>query len=126
MLVVAIVGNLILGALMTIGIGLYAPCMLLVAFIGMNERSAFPIMMGSCAFLMPSATKPFVDKGSYSLKVALGLAIGGIPGVLLASFIVTGLPIVPLRWMIAAVVLYTGIAMLRSAVRESKQSPTQG
>ena len=76
MLVVAIVGNLVLGALMTIGIGLYAPCMLLVSFIGMNERAAFPIMMGSCAFLMTGATKPFVDKGSYSLKSALGLALG--------------------------------------------------
>jgi uncharacterized membrane protein YfcA len=122
MLLVGILGNLVLGALMTIGIGLYAPCMLLVAFIGMNERSAFPIMMGSCAFLMPGATKPFVDKGSYNLRVALGLAIGGIPGVLLASRIVTGLPIVPLRWMVSVVVLYTGLAMLRSAHQEAKQS----
>ena len=121
MLVVAVVGNLILGALMTIGIGLYAPCMLLVSFIGMNERAAFPIMMGSCAFLMTGATKPFVDKGSYSLKSALGLAVGGVPAVLIAAYIVKSLPLETLRWGVAAVVLYTGIAMLRSAMVEAKK-----
>ena len=120
MLVVAVVGNLILGALMTIGVGLYAPCLLLVSFIGMNERAAFPIMMGSCAFLMTGATKPFVDKGSYSLKSALGLAIGGLPAVLIAAYIVKSLPMEMLRWGVAAVVLYTGIAMLYSAFTEKK------
>ena len=120
MLLVAVVGNLALGALMTIGIGLYAPCMLLVSFIGMNERAAFPIMMGSCAFLMTGATKPFVDKGSYSLKSALGLAIGGFPAVLIAAYIVKSLPLETLRWVVAAVVLYTGLSMLNSAMKDSK------
>ena len=122
MLLVAVVGNLALGALMTIGIGLYAPCMLLVSFIGMNERAAFPIMMGSCAFLMTGATKPFVDKGSYSLKSALGLAIGGFPAVLIAAYIVKSLPLETLRWVVAAVVLYTGLSMLNSAMKDSKPS----
>jgi len=121
MLLVAVVGNLVLGALMTIGIGLYAPCMLLVSLIGMNERAAFPIMMGSCAFLMTGATKPFVDKGSYSLKSALGLAIGGFPAVLIAGLWIKELDLHKLRWLVAAVVLYTGIAMLHSAMTESKK-----
>jgi len=122
MLAVAIVGNLALGALMTIGIGLYAPCMLLVSFIGMNERAAFPIMMGSCAFLMTGATKPFVDKGSYSLKSALGLAIGGFPAVLIAGLWVKELDLEKLRWLVSAVVLYTGVVMLHSAFTEAKKT----
>ncbi len=122
MLLFAIVVQILLGALMTIGIGLYAPCMLLVSFIGMNERAAFPIMMGSCAFLMTGATKPFVDKGSYSLKSALGLAIGGLPAVLIAAYVVKSLPLDTLRWGVAAVVLYTGITMLHAAATESKKS----
>lgn len=121
MLLVALIGNLALGALMTIGIGLYAPCMILISFLGMNERAAFPIMMGSCAFLMPGASKPFVDKGSYNLKAALGLAVGGVPAVLIAAFIVKSLDLDALRWVVAVVVLYTGIAMLRSAIQEAKQ-----
>ena len=101
---------------MTIGVGLYAPCMLLISVVGMNERAAFPIMMGSCAFLMTGATKPFVDLGSYSFKSALGLAIGGFPAVLIAAYVVKSLDLVTLRWGVAAVVLYTGLTMLRSAL----------
>ena len=48
---VAVVGNFVLGSLMTLGIGLYAPCMIMVSLLGMAPLAAFPIMMGSCAFL---------------------------------------------------------------------------
>jgi uncharacterized membrane protein YfcA len=83
MLVAGLVGNFLLGALMTLGIGLYAPCMILVALLGMNPTAAFPIMMGSCAFLMPIGSFRFIEKKSYDLKAAVGLAIGGVPAVLL-------------------------------------------
>ncbi len=112
-----LIGNFALGALMTLGIGLYAPCMILVALLGMNPRAAFPIMMGSCAFLMPIGGLRFVARGSYSLRAALGLTIGGIPAVLLAAFVVKSLPLTALRWLIFAVVLYTAVAMLLSARR---------
>ena len=110
-----LVGNFVLGALMTLGIGLYAPCMILVAILGMNPRAAFPIMMGSCAFLMPIGSLRFIAKGCYDLKAALGLAVGGIPAVFIAAFIVKSLPLVLLRWLVVAVVVYTAVAMLRSA-----------
>jgi uncharacterized membrane protein YfcA len=112
---VGIVGNFALGALMTLGIGLYAPCMILIALLGMNPQAAFPIMMGSCAFLMPVGGLRFIAKGSYNLKAALGLTIGGFPAVLLAAFVIKSLPLEYLRWLIFAVVLYTAIVMLRSA-----------
>jgi uncharacterized membrane protein YfcA len=112
---VGIAGNFVLGALMTLGIGLYAPCMILVAVLGMNPRAAFPIMMGSCAFLMPIGSLRFIAKRSYDLKAALGLAIGGIPAVFVAAFIVKSLPLVLLRWLVVAVVVYAALAMLRSA-----------
>ena len=114
-------GNFALGALMTLGIGLYAPCMILVALLGMNPRAAFPIMMGSCAFLMPIGGLRFIARGSYSLRAAVGLTIGGIPAVLLAAFVVKSLPLTYLRWLIFAVVLYTAVAMLRSARRKEPE-----
>ena len=77
-----------LGALMTLGIGLYAPCMILVSLLGMNDKAAFPIMMGSCAFLMPAASVRFVRSGRYDLRAALGLALAGTPAVLIAGLIV--------------------------------------
>jgi uncharacterized membrane protein YfcA len=114
---VGIAGNFVLGALMTLGIGLYAPCMILVALLGMNQQAAFPIMMGSCAFLMPIGGLRFIARGSYSLRAAVGLTIGGIPAVMLAAFVVKSLPLTDLRWLVFGVVLYTAVAMLRSARR---------
>jgi uncharacterized membrane protein YfcA len=117
-LLAGLLGNFVLGALMTIGIGLYAPCMILVSLLGMNPKAAFPIMMGSCAFLMPVASLQFVQKHSYSLRPALGLTLGGVPGVLIAAFIVKSLPLRAVRWLVVAVVVYASVAMLRSAIRE--------
>src|SRR5215831_471674 len=84
-LAIGIAGNFVLGALMTLGIGLYAPCMILVALLGMYDKAAFPIMMGSCAFLMPAASVRFVRSGRYDLRAAIGLALGGLPAVLVAA-----------------------------------------
>ncbi|HSF18041.1 MAG TPA: sulfite exporter TauE/SafE family protein [Vicinamibacteria bacterium] len=112
-------GNFLLGALMTLGIGLYAPCMILVSLLGMNPKAAFPIMMGSCAFLMPVGGLRFIAKGSYSLGPALGLTLGGLPGVLVAAYLVKSLPLTTLRWLVVAVVLYAAFAMLRSVSAQS-------
>jgi uncharacterized membrane protein YfcA len=81
----------------------------------MSERTAFPIMMGSCAFLMPVGSVRFIREQSYSLRVAIGLAIGGIPGVLLAAYIVKQLPLYYVRWLVIVVVVYTAAMMLKSA-----------
>src|SRR5436189_144509 len=105
--VIAVAGNFMLGALMTLGIGLYAPCMILVSLLGMNPKTAFPIMMGSCAFLMPVGGLRFIREQSYSLRAAFGLALGGIPGVLLAAYIVKELPLDAVRWLVVVVVVYT-------------------
>jgi len=109
-LVAAVVGNALLGALMTLGIGLYAPCMAMVSLLGMNPTTAFPVMMGSCAFLMPVASLRFLKAGRYDRAAAIGLAIGGIPGVVLAAYIVKSLPLVTVRWLVIVVVLYTAIS----------------
>ncbi|HEX2444681.1 MAG TPA: sulfite exporter TauE/SafE family protein [Vicinamibacterales bacterium] len=119
--IVAVGGNFMLGALMTLGIGLYAPCMILISLLGMNPTTAFPIMMGSCAFLMPVGSFRFIREQSYSLRAALGLAIGGIPGVLLAAYIVKSLPLYAVRWLVIIVVVYTAVTMLRSAFAEQRE-----
>ena len=118
-LAIATVTNFILGALMTLGIGLYAPCMILISLLGMNPKAAFPIMMGSCAFLMPTGSIRFIREGSYSLGAAIGLAVGGIPGVLLAAYIVRELPLDMVRWLVITVVIYTSISMLWASRRQA-------
>ena len=121
---VAVGVNLVLGALMTLGIGLYAPCMILVSLLGMSPKVAFPIMMGSCAFLMPVASMRFIRKDAYSLRPALGLAIGGVPGVLLAAKIFSSLPIHAVRWLVIVVVVYTAITLLRAAFEKPTPAST--
>ena len=118
MLVLAVIGNFFLGALMSLGIGLYAPCMVLVGLLGMSERTAFPIMMGSCAFLMPVGSLKFIQERAYSLRVALGLALGGIPGVIIAAKIVGSMDLTTVRWLVIVVVIYTALTMLYAAFTE--------
>jgi len=121
LLVIGVVGNFILGALMTLGLGLYAPCLVMIALLGMAPSTAFPIMMGSCAFLMPIGSLRFVRSGAYNLKAALGLAIGGIPAVLIAAYVVKSLPARVVAWLVVFVVLYAAITMLRAAAKEKGQ-----
>ena len=114
-LLVAVTVNFFLGALMTLGIGLYAPCLILVCLLGMNPLAAFPIMMGSCAALMPVGALRFIRAGRYHPRAAVSLAIGGIPGVLLAAYVVKSMPLAWLRWLVVLVVLYAAALMLLAA-----------
>jgi uncharacterized membrane protein YfcA len=116
-LVFAVVVNFFLGALMQLGIGLYAPCLMLVSLLGMNPIAAFPIMMASCACLMPVGSLKFIRERKYDRRTAIGLALGGIPGVFLAAFVVKSLPLQWLYWLVVVVVLYAATLMLRSALQ---------
>jgi uncharacterized membrane protein YfcA len=117
MLAIALAGNVALGALMTLGIGLYAPCMIMVSLLGMNPTAAFPIMMGSCAFLMPVGSWQFIRNRRYQRRASIGLTLGGIPAVLIAAFIVKSLPLLYVRWLVLFVVIYTSTMMLRAGLR---------
>ena len=114
-LVAGLAGNFVLGALMMLGIGLYAPCMILVYLLGMTPTAAFPIMMGSCAFLMPISSVRFVRTRSYHVQAALGLALGGLPAALIAALVVKSLPLGAVRWLVVGVVIYTAVNMLVTA-----------
>jgi len=118
-LVIGVTGNFILGALMTLGIGLYAPCMILVSLLGMSPVVAFPIMMGSCAILMPAGNVRFLKSQAFDGRAALALTLGGIPAVLIAGMIVKSLPLEAIRWLVAVVVTYTSMTLLREALKRS-------
>jgi len=115
-----LIGNFALGALMTLGIGLYGPCLIMISLLGMDPKAAFPIMMGSCAFLMPIGGIRFIREGSYSFSASVVMAIAGIPGVLIAAKLVTWLPKAYMFWLVVVVVLYASVMMLRSAAVEKR------
>ncbi|CAC9933842.1 hypothetical protein PEPCOX59622_01406 [Aedoeadaptatus coxii] len=114
-LIIAVVINFFLGALMTIGVGLYAPCMALVYMLGLNPLVAMPIMMASCAGLMPVASAEFIKAGVYARKSSIAISIGGIVGVFIAAKFVTGLPMNVLTIIITAVVIYTAVTYIRKS-----------
>jgi uncharacterized membrane protein YfcA len=122
-LIVGIIGNFVLGALMTAGVGLYAPCMALVYFLGMSPRVAFPIMMGSCAMLMPVASTKFIKEQAYAKKPSLVITIFGTIGVFVAAFLVTGMPMDVLKMLVVFVIAYTSFTMLKPALskKENKE-----
>lgn len=113
-LAVAVAVNFVLGAFMTAGVGLYAPCMALVFALGMSPKVAFPIMMGSCAFLMPMASIRFIKAGAYNRKASLSMALPSIVAVFIAAFVVKSLPLDALRWLVMAVIMVTSAVMLKA------------
>ncbi|MBV8144074.1 MAG: sulfite exporter TauE/SafE family protein [Gammaproteobacteria bacterium] len=113
--VVAVVLSFVFGALMCIGIGNYAPLMILLALLGMHPLAAFPIMMASDGMLQPVASLGFFRSGRFAHVSALGLTAGSFVGVLVAFYIVKSLPLTTMRWLVTAVVTYAALSMLRSA-----------
>jgi uncharacterized membrane protein YfcA len=114
----AVAISMVLGALMMLGIGYYAPCLIMISLLGMNPTAAFPIMMGACAFLIPAGSLQFIRKQRYDIRTAIGLMVGGPGAVLIAAFIVKSLPLDYVRWGVIVVVIYTAISMLRTAAHE--------
>ena len=113
--IVGIVTHFILGALMTAGIGLYAPSMAIVYLLGLSPAVAFPIMMGACAFLMPVAGVKFIKEGKYARKQSLAIALFGIAGVWVAFQFFRGMfDLGLLIWLVIGVILITSVMMLLS------------
>ena len=118
-LVIAVVGNFVLGALMSIGVGLYAPCMAMVLALGMDAGCAFPAMMGSCAFLMAFGNGPkFIKEGKFDPICAWTQAIGGAVGVYVAYAFVSSIPLDLLTKVIAVIVYFTAFLYLKDAIKK--------
>ena len=116
-LIIGIVVFVFLGALMSAGVGLYAPAMATVYLLGMSPLVAFPIMMGACAFLMPVGSYKFIKEEAYAPKLSLFIAFGGIIGVIFATSVVTSLPLDAVKWLVIIVVTITGIIMAYEGIQ---------
>ena len=122
--VIAIAANFVFGVLLNFGVGNYAPSLVMFSLMGMDPRLAFPIMAGGAALTAAGASVRHIAIGEINLKIALGMAIGGIPAVLVAAFIVKSMPLETLRWLVIVVVIYAATMMLRSALTGRHGEPT--
>jgi uncharacterized membrane protein YfcA len=114
-LAAAVMASGVIGALVSLGIGNYAPTMAVTYLLGMDPRAVFPIMATSGALMLLVAASRFYRAGRFDRRTALGLALGGIPGVLVAAFIVKSLDLTLLLWVVVAVLLYTAAVLYHSS-----------
>jgi uncharacterized membrane protein YfcA len=114
--VIAIVASFGFGILLNFGVGNYAPTLVMLSLMGMDPRLCFPIMAAGAALMGAGAGARHVQLGTIDLKVVLGLALGGIPAVFVAAFVVKTMPVETLRWLVIVVVLYAAAVMLRAAM----------
>jgi uncharacterized membrane protein YfcA len=125
-LIIALVANFIFGGLLMLGIGSYAPTLILLSLLGMDPRAAFPIMMSSGAMMAMVGGLRFMTAGRFDTRAALGLTLGGIPAVLIAGLLVQSLPLLVLQWLVVVVVVYAATMMLRSASTERRTGTRSG
>lgn len=120
-LAIAAVLLCLFGALNNIGIGSYAPTMITVFALGMNPAAAFPIMMGACTLSVSIGSMQFIKYGQYSQKITLFTSTFGVIGVLLGVYFVKELNIAMLQWLVAGILLLSGIQMLLEELKKQKR-----
>jgi uncharacterized membrane protein YfcA len=114
--ILAIVANFIFGILINFGVGHYAPSLVMFSLLGLDPRLVFPIMAGGGGLMVAGAGVRHIGIGHVDLRIAVAMALGGIPAVFVAAFIVRSMPLEGLRWLVAVVVLYAAVVMLRAAL----------
>jgi uncharacterized membrane protein YfcA len=120
LMVIAIAANFLFGILLNFGIGNYAPTLIMLSLMGMDPRLSFPIMAAGAALTAAGASARYISIGEIDLRIATGIALGGIPAVLVAAFIVRSMSLELLRWLVVCVVLYAAIVMLKAAAAGSR------
>jgi uncharacterized membrane protein YfcA len=121
LMIVAIAANFGFGLLLNFGVGNFAPTLVMLSLMGMDPRLAFPIMAGGAALTGAGASIRHIMIGEIDLRIVLGLAIGGIPAVLVAAVIVKTMPLELLRWLVIVVVLYAAAIMGRAALKGRRE-----
>lgn len=125
LMAVAIAANFGFGLLLNFGVGNFAPTLVMLSLMGMDPRLAFPIMAGGAALTGAGASVRHIMIGEIDLRIVLGLAIGGIPAVLVAAFLVKTMPLELLRWLVIVVVLYAAAVMIRAALSGRREHKAQ-
>jgi uncharacterized membrane protein YfcA len=124
--IIAIAANFVFGVLLNFGVGNYAPTLVMFSLMGMDPRLVFPIMACGASLTVAGAGARHIAIGQIDLRIALGMTLGGIPAVLVAAFIVKGMQLETLRWLVFIVVLYAAVVMARAARLGRKEGKPEG
>jgi len=115
--------SFIMGGLMTIGVGYYAPTMAMVALLGLNPSVAWPLFLGACAYLIPVAAIRFLmvsiksDEPVYDRKIAVYTNTIGLIGPIIAIVFVISMPLQWLKILVIFIIVYVGATMLYQGIK---------
>jgi uncharacterized membrane protein YfcA len=123
--IVAVAASFVFGVLLNFGVGNYAPTLAMLSLFGMNPRLAFPVMAFGAALAGAAASSRLVKLADLDLRIVISLAVGSVPGVLVAAFIVKEMPLTMLRWLVVVVVTYAAISLLFTALRKPAPRPEE-
>lgn len=126
LMIVAIAANFGFGILLNFGVGNYAPTLVMLSLMGMDPRLCFPIMAAGAAMCGAGASIRHIQLGQMDLRIVGGLALGGIPAVFVAAYIVTSMDLVLLRWLVIVVVIYAAAVMGHAAWHGRKLHEAEG
>ncbi|EQA28806.1 membrane protein, partial [Streptococcus agalactiae MRI Z1-024] len=118
-LFVGIVFNFIIGVLMTMGLGNYAPELIFFSLMGLSPAVAMPVMMLDAAMIMTASSTQFIKSGRVNWNGFAGLVTGGILGVIVAVLFLTNLDLNSLKTLVVGIVLFTGAMLIRSSFKKT-------
>ncbi|WP_449458261.1 TSUP family transporter [Streptococcus suis] len=114
-LAVGIVFDFMVGMLMSMGLGNYAPELIFFSLMGISPAVALPVMMLNAAMIMTAGAKQFIQSGRVNWPGVPGIIVGGVLGVLTAAFFLSNLDINNLKILVVFIAAYTGFTLLRSS-----------
>lgn len=120
-LLLGILFDFIIGMLMSMGLGNYAPELIFFSLMGISPAVALPVMMLNAAMIMTAGSKQFIESGRVSWKGVAGMMTGGVCGVLTAAMFLTKLDINKLKILVVCIAIYTGCMLIRSSLVQTIQ-----
>ncbi|MFS1663629.1 TSUP family transporter [Streptococcus sp. zg-JUN1979] len=120
-LLVGIAFNFIIGVLMTMGLGNYAPELIFFSLMGLSPTVAMPVMMLDAAMIMAASSTQFIKSGRVNWDGFAGLVFGGFAGVIVAVLFLTNINIDSLKILVVFIVLLTGLMLIRSSLKKPIQ-----
>lgn len=114
-----------LGILANFGVGNFAPTLVVLSLMGMDPRLCFPIMAAGGSLMGAGASVRHFAIGEVDLRIVLGLAIGGIPAVLVAALLVKSMPVDLLRWLVLVIIVYAAAVMYAAAIKGRREEKAE-
>lgn len=120
-LLIGIVFDFIVGMLMSMGLGNYAPELIFFSLMGISPAVALPVMMLNAAMIMTAGAKQFIQSGRVSWPGVPGIIVGGVLGVLVAATFLSSLDVNHLKVLVVCIASYTGFTLLRASVLATRK-----